>query len=519
MELNLLPGDKVWMIFSASYESIAPDGSTVRKFTFKYNSGTVSFGNTTHFNQTPAKLYLINEALSRCIEAYTNDGLRLKSDYFGRLDSQPYTSDQIGCGALEAVTNGLLIRAKDADTINIGGEEVTPLMTVSMKELFEGVHALHNLGIGPEPDTVRGGDYQWLRIEPISYYYKNDILLTCDGVDKLDKGIDLERLFAAAKFGYNNWETENINGLNDVFSKREYRTALKEITGTYNQASNIIASDYAIEVTRRQFAGTTKDWKYDNSIFIVCITDKLRISAFFGHSDVLDDSLSFTSETKPYGLFNVGDSIQVTGTAHNDGTYTVSAVNENPSGVVVLFSTTFTAEGPVEATFVNLTTPFKLVEVDIVENSDKLLLPEQCYNLRITPARNAIRHLKHVLAAFVDYTKGKLFFTNGEGNCIAQIDLDDDDCLNETGMLAENQALSASTLTDPTKAKPIWKPELVKFNYPLTWEQYLQIKANPYGLIGYSYGTQATQYGWIQDFQYKPAEGMADFTLISKYPD
>jgi hypothetical protein len=80
---------------------------------------------------TQARTHAINEALSRSVEGITNDCLRVKSDYFGRTDSQPYTSSIDGCGSLEVITNGLYLRQFPNDKVRYA---------VSFKELFDGLN-------------------------------------------------------------------------------------------------------------------------------------------------------------------------------------------------------------------------------------------------------------------------------------------------------------------------------------------------------------------------------------------
>jgi len=53
---------------------------------------------------------LVNESLSRAAEAITGGNIRAYSDFFGRTDSQPYSSPIDGEGSLLCFTNGLLIR-------------------------------------------------------------------------------------------------------------------------------------------------------------------------------------------------------------------------------------------------------------------------------------------------------------------------------------------------------------------------------------------------------------------------
>lgn len=465
---------------------------------------------------TIGKLYQINEALSRTTEIITNDCLRVFSNYFGRTDAQPYTSEADGCGALEAITNGLKIRVKDEDKIVVGTTEYYPKMFVSMKELFEGLRAIHNIGMGIEDDPNRAG-YQLVRIEPIHYFYQTGVLMSCTGVREVRHEVDLGRIMATIKIGYQKWETENFNGLNDVFGQREYRTTLSNTDNTYDQLCRFIASDYAIEVTRRQFGQTTKDWRYDNDLFILCLSRLCSLAVF-------DEETSKITLVLPglIDFFEVGDSITITGSVSNDGTYTINNVE-----LGTLFSTELTVDEaitdettPVTICITNNTNPRLRVEQDIVANSTDILYPEYCLNLRITPVRNLLRHFRGLINCYRNYLNGQLKFTAGTGNYIAQIELSVFDCLNEAAEteLPENGNVTYDTFEEPENHYPLFWPETVQFDYPVTYAQYKAIKANPYGLVEYQCGNGPTLQGWIKDFKYKPYEGMAEFTLIPKIP-
>jgi hypothetical protein len=65
---------------------------------------------------------------------------------------------------------------------------------------------------------------------------------------------------------------ENYNGLDAIHTEREYRTGLKLKKNELDQKSDIIADGYTIEYTRRKSVEPTADWRYDNDIFIFCLT-------------------------------------------------------------------------------------------------------------------------------------------------------------------------------------------------------------------------------------------------------
>lgn len=117
-----------------------------------------------HTPATKSKVFMINEAISRVAESVTNDKIRAYSDYFGRPDAQPYTSPEDGCGALEVITKGIYIRRQEnriPDNPN--------LFTQSMKDIWDGINPIHNLGWGIEPDPARPGNKR-MRVEPWTFF-------------------------------------------------------------------------------------------------------------------------------------------------------------------------------------------------------------------------------------------------------------------------------------------------------------------------------------------------------------
>lgn len=418
-------GESVWLFWRLSY---VDDNDFTVDVDWIYESSRITLTAVTEMEASQSEVYLVNEALSRITEAYTNDCMRVKSDFFGRTDSQPYASEQDGCAGLVSITNGLKIRnAKMQD-------DSAPKMMASMKDVFEGLFAIYNIGMGVETDTERSDGSDWIRVEPVKYFYDDAVLLTCYPAE-VRRSVNRDLLFSTAQIGYDKWETEEVLGLNDVFSKREFRTLIKQIKNDYNVLCSFVGSSNAIEVTRRKFGLTTKDWRYDNNTFVICLE---RVESGFK------------------------------------------------------------------------------AEQDNVESASGITFPEDSYNLRISPIRNAIRHLETILSGYKNENISEVIFATGDGNIVASINLDNDDCVLENGEIAENQTLNIDVVIDSESVRPLFRPETITFDYPITYTQYKTIKANPYGLIGFSCANKPTEYGWIQDFQYKPYEGMGQFTLVLK---
>lgn len=229
----------------------------------------VIFDSDTHFTligvksctPTDAKVYAINESLSRVTEAITDNCLKVKSDYYGRTDSQPYTSSEDGCGSLRILTSGLQIRRAD-----------NPKFFASLKDLFDGLKGIDNIGLGIEDNPfVPNG--QWLRVEQVDYFYQDTEILSLPFVPDAKIAIQEQLHYSIIKVGYKKWEVENINGLDEFNSNKEFRTGLSTVSNALDITSDFIAGGYPWEITRQQsFADTgAADTKYDNDIFIACV--------------------------------------------------------------------------------------------------------------------------------------------------------------------------------------------------------------------------------------------------------
>ena len=211
--------------------------------------------------ETSVQYYMVNESLSRVAESITDNCLKVKSDYYGRTDSEPYASSEDGCGSLRFVTSGLKIR-----------KAKNPAFFSSLKDLFDGLRGIDNIGLGIEDNPFLPG-FNWLRIEPVAYFYQDKEILSLPYVPNPEISIQEQLHYAVIKSGYQKWEVEQINGLEEPNSNREYRTSLSSVNNAIDITSKLVAASSAIETTRIQsFADTgATDTTYDNETFIVCV--------------------------------------------------------------------------------------------------------------------------------------------------------------------------------------------------------------------------------------------------------
>lgn len=376
---------------------------------------------------TNTNAFAINETFARITEAITGSTMSFYSEYFGRTDSQPIALPSDGCGSLEAITSGLLIRGQHI--VNN-----TFYFTCNFIELFNALNCIHNIGAKYYEGTINGNDFKGIVVEPVEAFYQNNVIIFyANDVASLIRTPIQKMYYSKVEFGYAKYEAEDFTGIDEYFSKREYKTELSQTKNTDSKLCQFIASGYALEVTRRQSNFDTKDWKYDNDKFIICLKRG-------GENELIVDLGNMSLD------YNVID-------------------------------------------------------------------PPTTYNNIISPIRNGMRWFKTWAAQMADPLTNKITFSSAFGNYFAEF-FTSQPCPLEVGAIGENQDLGLNLFDSPTANLPLWKPEQIKFDYPLSLTDYLDLKTNPYGIIRFNCIDGVDDYGYIMDIEYRPNEGMATFTLL-----
>lgn len=417
--LNIPQGQGFYTWFELKSDASA--GSTILN-----PESRVIFDKETHFlasntrqcPPTDAEVYLAHEALSRATEAITDRCLSVKSDYYGRVDSEPYASPIDGCGGLRVITNGLRIRQAENKEF-----------FVSLKDLLEGLNAIDNIGFGIEGDQ--------LRVEPVEYFYQDTEVLKVPLVPRLETQTQQNLVRSVVKIGYKKWEIQSTKGIDEFNSNKEFATSITSITNPLDQTSSLVASGYVIDQLRTSSLAATgqADSSYDNDTFIIVV------------------------ERDAYGFH----------------------VEQGAANATGLFS------------------------------------PDTAYNWRIRPFSNLMRWGKSIFPAYPQLANSasKIFFRSGTGNYLASGELTDSNCKLENGTKAENDDLSAMDYLGGIT--PIWKPETITFDYPLSVSEYRRIKANPLGYISVQCGQGEFIKAYISNIEYTPASGEAKFNLLVKW--
>lgn len=210
---------------------------------------------------TQVDSYLIHETLSRVAESITSNCVRVKSSYYGRIDSQPFAFDGDGCGGLRMLTSGLKIRRAPDNTF-----------FASLKDLFEGLNAIDNIGfdLSPDPELI---NRFIMNIEHVDNFYKDEEIFIVEGIPVGDTEVQEQMHYSKINVGYKKWQVEKINGLDEFNSSREYSTSIDTVSNTLDITSSLVTGSYPIEYTRQQsFANSgAADTKFDNDTFLITL--------------------------------------------------------------------------------------------------------------------------------------------------------------------------------------------------------------------------------------------------------
>lgn len=479
---------------------------------------------------TDCQVYAVNEALSRVVESITNDCMRVKSDYFGRTDSQPYTSARDGCGSLEVITKGLYIRQFPLPAT---------VMSIAFQDLFDSLNAIHNIGIGIEPDTSG----------------RTDLICTTFGSTGWTVGAGHHVYYTNYFNAYSSFTitinvTTYVNPINVYFGTALIATitsgGVQTITGTPvgNLNLDIVIFDSIIGDICQHTGMSSFSWLriepvsyfYDSTVILqfdnVPAIKKTVMAEWF--ASTLNFGYEKWETENSMGLDEFC-------TSRNYRT-TLKETQQNFSNVCKFVASGYSIEVTRNKEYVSDATTDWRYDNDVFiicvrrdgsnivveQGTDcantgtmtNIIDPATIYNYRISPIRNFMRWIKSYMATYfnnINSANAKFIFTDGDGNFIVDGVLTTG-CIEEAATVSENETINVASFADPNEAKPIYKNELVEFSYPLSVAEFQLIQANPRGIIQYRrLSTDSYSEGYIYDIQYKPNDGIATFQLLPKF--
>lgn len=400
---------------------------------------------------TRERVFAVHESFSRVVEHYTNNCLRVKSCYFGRPNSMQGANDYdyqnpTGCDPPQSIISQTFdpipfqtgnLDANICEDAGCGAWTVITSgiilrafgrsMFVTFNELYEAMDCVFNIGVGyidSEPDT--------LRIENKEYFYQSQQVIRIDLDEyksKFTRRPATEYMIKRFITGYAVTLKDEINTIDEFNTQREYVLLNTKIDGELAKQTEWIASGYTIEWQRR--SRYSADAEFDDNKFIIA-TER-----FVG---------------QPFPA---------------DGMYYPELGVDNPSST--------------------LPTPPAYAPNGIID-------PATIYNWRLSPYYNAVRWASYLRMSTWKQSDELLRFSKGETNYNVAgnepgahygCDIDINYNLPPTTEIthAEDSDIHLQDVTFDRARKPLFKPETVTFEFPLSFTEFLMIKQNPYGVI------------------------------------
>ena len=194
-----------------------------------------------------ADMIKIFDALDLVVKSASNNRYSLKSDLY----------DELGDGALKAITNGYKIRglytSKDKERN----------MPVSFKDMIESLNSIDCLGWGIIGNNVRVENWDW--------FYQDEKLIEVTSPKEITRRLDENAVITELSIGYKKYATsEDIASIDSIHGERVFTTTTSALTRQVTSLCEFIADNYAIEQTRREaiLNDTENEFKYDENIFI-----------------------------------------------------------------------------------------------------------------------------------------------------------------------------------------------------------------------------------------------------------
>lgn len=507
----------------------------------------ITFDSQYKATNTPA--YLINESLSRAVELTTNDALRVYSDYFGRAGdhpSLPYAPDVTGPAGLTCLTNGLLLRGSSpiqtwymgTGQFHANSQSGTSYILDATNDHQSSMNSIVFMGNPssitltiPEDLTSNFPIGAQVVIEQtedgiVTIVPATGVSLAVPGGSANTSGIGTQLLLT--KVGDDSWllsahapmfasfqeMIEALNCIHAVGFGLERDTIRTDHTDRFFVRVEPISyfyKDSLIAMTCDNVDTIETDASAGEAISVFKTGySKWEAEEANGLDEFLSrreyrttlNSLRKTLE-KQCKYVASGYALEVT--RRKLGTSTTDWRYDNDTFIICLTENTETGA----------TTDFMSETNSLASGSTGLLDAPSVYNYRISPARNALRWLPYIVNSYADWTTGTLVFMSGDGNYTAQGLLASDPI--EAYALNESATLSLDTLHD-SSIRPIYRNEVVKFKYPMSYEQwkYINTDNNKYGKVRYSVNGGAYEEGYIKELKYDLYGGIAEFTLKPK---
>jgi hypothetical protein len=448
------------------------DFSSGAKTVVEYQETTFSLYFKSRYTTTYVKGYYLSQLLEKLVRKLSDGKYGARSAWLsGKRDI--------------IITSGDAVR-------NLPGA----VIKVSMSDLFQ-ILNFWSVGLGIEGDEVV--------VEPLSYFYRGEVVLKLTDVASATIDIAEDRLFNTVAPGFEEEQLDDVNGRYAFCQPQQWTLPATRKPEALDLTVPAMADPYAIEHLRIQTAGKdTTGNSGDNKCVLLHVTPAPAFSASVAieHSEsgvFTFNAFSF-EDTTLENKFLAGTAFSITGTTRNNGRYTTSLVMVNDGKLIVFVEETVQNEtvtgAVIQSTEHSL---YRDASVTITGVPD----PVNVFNISLRP-RNAIVNNGALIRSVMDFQDtGKVAFQSAVRNAelsttVAGVTIKEKDAI-------QIGALSA----------PLFRPYLIKLKTALPLNALELLKVNPYGKVEFPWRGR-TYRGFLTDGGQRIADNAEqEWTLLS----
>lgn len=112
---------------------------------------------------------------------------------------------------------------------------------------------------------------RFIRVEERAHFYDENPSLYISNIMDISRKYDTEKIYNKISVGYEQWQAEEISGIDDPQTRHTYATRLRKVGQSLELYSSFVAASLAIEATRRQSIDKSTDYKFDDNVFIIAL--------------------------------------------------------------------------------------------------------------------------------------------------------------------------------------------------------------------------------------------------------
>lgn len=116
--------------------------------------------------------------------------------------------------------------------------------------------------------------FSGIRLEPKRFFFDSSPSVSLTGINDIEIEFDLNLFTKTIKIGCETWNAESISGIDDPQTNHIYNLRYQLFGKDETQLSKFIAASLAIEQTRRLTKVQSQDWRLDENVFIIALSEQ-----------------------------------------------------------------------------------------------------------------------------------------------------------------------------------------------------------------------------------------------------